>query len=33
VRQSNTEPIARVIAEASDEQTARDLIAKVEKLK
>jgi phosphomannomutase len=33
VRQSNTEPIARVIAEASDEQTARELIAKVEKLK
>jgi phosphomannomutase len=33
VRQSNTEPIARVIAEATDEATARDLIAKVERLK
>jgi phosphomannomutase len=33
VRQSNTEPIARVIAEATDEATARELIAKVERLK
>ena len=33
VRQSNTEPIARVIAEAADEGTARELIGKVEKLK
>ncbi len=33
VRQSNTEPIARVIAEAANETTARELIAKVEKLK
>ena len=33
VRQSNTEPIARVIAEAADEATARELIAKVERLK
>jgi phosphomannomutase len=33
VRQSNTEPIARIIAEAADEATARALIAKVEALK
>lgn len=33
VRQSNTEPIARIIAEARDEPTARGLIAKVESLK
>jgi phosphomannomutase len=33
VRQSNTEPIARVIAEGRDEAEARELIAKVEKLK
>jgi phosphomannomutase len=33
VRQSNTEPIARIIAEAKDEGTARGLIGKVEKLK
>jgi phosphomannomutase len=33
VRPSNTEPIARVIAEAADEKTARDLIARVERLK
>jgi len=33
VRQSNTEPIARVIAEAADEPTARELIARVERLK
>jgi len=33
VRQSNTEPIARIIAEAADEPTARKLIAKVETLK
>ncbi len=33
VRQSNTEPIARVIAEAGDEGRARELIGKVERLK
>jgi phosphomannomutase len=33
VRPSNTEPIARVIAEAGDQKTARELIARVEKLK
>ncbi len=33
VRQSNTEPIARVIAEAGDEARARGLIEKVERLK
>ncbi len=33
VRQSNTEPIARVIAEAADEAAARRLIAAVEALK
>ena len=33
VRQSNTEPIARIIAEAEDEATARELIAKVEALR
>jgi phosphomannomutase len=33
VRQSNTEPIARVIAEAADEGRARELIGKVEGLK
>jgi len=33
VRPSNTEPIARVIAEATDEATARDLIAKVDALR
>ena len=33
VRQSNTEPIARVIAEASDEGRARELIGKVEGLR
>lgn len=33
VRQSNTEPIARIIAEAADEATARGLIARVEALK
>jgi phosphomannomutase len=33
VRPSNTEPIARVIAEAKDEATAKDLIAKVEALR
>ncbi len=33
VRPSNTEPIARVIAEAADEKTACDLIARVERLK
>ena len=33
VRQSNTEPIARIIAEAHDEPTARALIAKIETLK
>ncbi len=33
VRPSNTEPIARVIAEANDESTARDLIGRVEKLR
>ncbi len=33
VRPSNTEPIARVIAEAKDEPTARELIARVEKLR
>ena len=33
VRQSNTEPIARVIAEANDEATARDLIAHVQALR
>jgi phosphomannomutase len=33
VRQSNTEPIARIIAEAKDEATARGLVAKMEELK
>ncbi len=33
VRPSNTEPIARVIAEAADEPAARELIARVEKLR
>ncbi len=33
VRPSNTEPIARVIAEAKDENIARDLIDRVEKLR
>ncbi|EQD49199.1 protein containing Alpha-D-phosphohexomutase, partial [mine drainage metagenome] len=33
VRPSNTEPIARVIAEAADENTASDLIARVERLR
>jgi phosphomannomutase len=33
VRQSNTEPIARIIAEATDEATARELIGRVEALK
>ncbi|HTV48482.1 MAG TPA: phosphoglucosamine mutase [Phycisphaerae bacterium] len=33
VRPSNTESIARVIAEAADEKTAKDLIHRVEKLK
>ena len=33
VRPSNTEPIARVIAEAADESTAQSLIARVEALK
>jgi phosphomannomutase len=33
VRQSNTEPIARIIAEAKDEATARGLIGRVEQLK
>ncbi|MDA8376908.1 MAG: phosphoglucosamine mutase [Planctomycetia bacterium] len=33
VRPSNTEPIARVIAEAADDQTAQELIARVERLK
>jgi phosphomannomutase len=33
VRQSNTEPIARIIAEAGDEATARGLIGRVERLK
>jgi phosphomannomutase len=32
-RQSNTEPIARIIAEAKDEPTARALIAKIEALR
>ena len=33
VRQSNTEPIARIIAEAADEATARGLIARIERMK
>ena len=33
VRQSNTEPIARVIAEAADEQTAQSLVAQVQALR
>jgi len=33
VRQSNTEPIARIIAEAADEHTARTLIGRVEALR
>ncbi|MGC9259370.1 MAG: phosphoglucosamine mutase [Phycisphaerae bacterium] len=33
VRPSNTEPIARVIAEAADDKTAQELIARVERLK
>ncbi len=33
VRQSNTEPIARVIAEAADERTANQLIGRVQALK
>ena len=33
VRQSNTEPIARVIAEAADEKTAQSLIAQVQALR
>ena len=33
VRQSNTEPIARIIAEAKDEATARSLIARIEALR
>jgi len=33
VRQSNTEPIARVFAEAADEETANDLIRKVQSLR
>jgi phosphomannomutase len=33
VRQSNTEPIARVIAEAGDEKTAAELIIKVQSLR
>jgi phosphomannomutase len=33
VRQSNTEPIARVIAEAKDAATAQSLVARVEKLR
>lgn len=33
VRQSNTEPIARIIAEAKDAATARGLVAKMEALK
>jgi phosphomannomutase len=32
VRPSNTEPIARVIAEAADEKTAQELIARVQRL-
>jgi phosphomannomutase len=33
VRQSNTEPIARIIAEAADETTARGLIVRIERMK
>ena len=33
VRQSNTEPIARVIAEARDESRARELVEKVQRLR
>ncbi len=33
VRPSNTEPIARIIAESTDEATARELIARVERLR